>query len=285
MKTKPSLDPTALSKWIGNSEQREDVIQLQPANFMLATLDREPALKIGDQLPMGWHWLFFLEARPMSELGRDGHPAVGGFLPPVALPRRMWAGSRLKFHHPVRIGDAVKRVSTIKDLKIKSGKSGKLCFVTVAHQFFNGQLQLINEEHDIVYREDPVANAPQVTPPTAELEADVKRTVTPSPVLLYRYSALTFNGHRIHYDIDYCRDVEGYPDLVFHGPLNATMLLDLAAEVAGANTIRAFEFRAISPLFADRPFTINLNKTDQGFELWSTNPEGFLATRASVTVG
>jgi 3-methylfumaryl-CoA hydratase len=111
--TNTTLDPEVLTRWIGNSEQREDVIRLQPALFMQATLDRAPSLKHGDCLPLGWHWLYFLEARPMSELGRDGHPVVGGFLPPVALPRRMWAGSRLEFHHPIRIGDTLKKTSTI----------------------------------------------------------------------------------------------------------------------------------------------------------------------------
>jgi 3-methylfumaryl-CoA hydratase len=257
---------------------------MQPAQFMQATLDREPSLQNGDALPLGWHWLYFLEARPMSELGRDGHPAVGGFLPPVALPRRMWAGSRLEFHSPIRLGDSVRKVSTIKALKIKSGKSGKLCFVTVLHQYFRKQDKLITEEHDIVYREEPAPGAALPKPPAAESDAEIQRSIIPSPVLLYRYSALTFNGHRIHYDIDYCRDVEGYPGLVFHGPLSATLLLDLASETAGAETINHFKFRAISPLYADRPFTINLKKNTEGFSLWAANPDGHLAIDASVVL-
>ncbi|MGB5707135.1 MAG: MaoC family dehydratase N-terminal domain-containing protein [Arenicellales bacterium] len=282
--TTPTLDSEVLHKWIGKSEQRQDSITMQPAQFMQATLDREPSLQNGDALPLGWHWLYFLEARPMSELGRDGHPAVGGFLPPVALPRRMWAGSRLEFHSPIRLGDSVRKVSTIKALKLKSGKSGKLCFVTVLHQYFRKQDKLITEEHDIVYREDPAPGAALLIPPVAGSDAEIQRSIVPSPVLLYRYSALTFNGHRIHYDIDYCRDVEGYPGLVFHGPLSATLLLDLASETAGAETINHFKFRAISPLYADRPFTINLKKNTEGFALWATNPDGHLAINASVVL-
>ena len=218
----------------------------------------------------------------MSELGRDGHPAVGGFLPPVALPRRMWAGSRLDFHHPVKIGDTLKKNSTLKDLKIKSGKTGKLCFVTVSHSFYREQLKLITEEHDIVYREDPAPGALLPSPPKAPADAQIKKSVSPSPVLLYRYSALTFNGHRIHYDIDYCREVEGYPGLVFHGPLSATLLLDLASRETDAERISNFEFRAISPLFADRPFTLNLKRNDKKLALWATNPDGLLAIKAGA---
>lgn len=280
--TNPTLDPEVLTKWIGNSEQREDVIHLQPALFMQATLDRAPSLKLGDCLPLGWHWLYFLEARPMSELGRDGHPAVGEFLPPVALPRRMWAGSRLEFHHPIKIGDTLKKTSTVKDLKIKSGKTGKLCFVTVSHIFYREQHKLITEEHDIVYREDPAPDALPPPAPIAPTDAQIKKPVSPSSVLLYRYSALTFNGHRIHYDIDYCREVEGYPGLVFHGPLSATLLLDLASEATDAEQISSFEFRAISPLFADRPFTLNLKRNDKKLALWAANPDGYLAIKASA---
>ena len=282
--TAQSLDPDLLGKWIGNSEERKDIIHALPARFMQVTLDRDPTLEMGDTLPLGWHWLYFLEAKRMSELGRDGHPALGGFLPPVDLPRRMWAGSRIKFHQPLRIGDSIKRVSTIKDLNIKSGKSGTLCFVTVSHLFFRGQSKLITEEHDIVYREDPRPGASSPTPPAAATDARIVRSVNPSPVLLFRYSALTFNGHRIHYDLDYCRNVEGYPDLVFHGPLSATLLLNLASEVVGIENIQSFEFRAVSPLFADRPFTINLKDYDDTVMLWATNPDGFLAIDAKAKI-
>ena len=282
--TTHTLDPSVLGKWIGNSEQRECTIHAQPARSMQATLDRAPTLEIGDTLPLCWHWLYFLEASLTSELGRDGHAALGEFLPPVDLPRRMWAGSRLVFHQPIRIGDTIKKLSTIKDLKIKSGKSGTLCFVTVSHLLFHGQNKLITEEHDIVYREDPRPGAPPQAPPTAATDARIIRTIIPSPVLLFRYSALTFNGHRIHYDLDYCRNVEGYPDLVFHGPLSATLLLDLASEAVSSEKIHSFKFRAVSPLFADRPFTINLQENNDVMTLWATNPDGLLAVDASIKI-
>jgi 3-methylfumaryl-CoA hydratase len=281
--TDPTLDPEILQQWIGKSEQRTDIIIAQPAQFMQATMDQPPTLKNGDVLPHGWHWLYFLEARPMSELGRDGHPVRGGLLPPVALPRRMWAGTRLEFHSPINIGDTIKKVTSIKDVKIKSGKSGQLCFVTVVHEFWRDRQHLMSEEHDIVYREDPKPGTPPHTPPKANQNAERVITITPSAVLLYRYSALTFNGHRIHYDIDYCRDVEGYPGLVFHGPLSATLMLDLLSRSTPADSIRTFKFRAISPLFADRAFTLNLNKDGEGYKIWATNPDGLLAIEASAT--
>jgi 3-methylfumaryl-CoA hydratase len=275
--TDRTLDPEILNQWIGKSTRRTDFIHLQPALFMEATLDREASLNDGGRLPLGWHWLYFLEAKPTSQLGRDGHPALGGFLPPVALPRRMWAGCRLKFHQPVIIGDTVRKVSTIKEIKLTSGRSGQLCFVTVCSEFWRNQDLLISEDHDIVYRSDPDPETPSIQPPRAEPDADISRTITPSPVMLYRYSALTFNGHRIHYDIDYCRDVEGYPGLVFHAPLTATLLLDLLSSATDPESITRFDFRAISPLFADREFTINLNPGNSGYSLWATNPDGYLA--------
>ncbi len=278
--TDRTLDPDILNQWIGKSSQRTDSIRLQPALFMEATLDRGPSLNNGDRLPPGWHWLYFLEANPMSQLGRDGHPALGGFLPPVALPRRMWAGCRLKFHQPVNIGDTVRKVSTVKDIKLKSGRSGQLCFVTVNSEFWRDQDKLISEEHDIVYRNDPDPDTPSTQPPKAKTNADISRTITPSPVMLYRYSALTFNGHRIHYDIDYCREIEGYPGLVIHAPLTATLLLDLLSSAIDPGAIKRFDFRAISPLFADREFTINLKSEDSGYSLWATSADGTLGVDA-----
>jgi len=281
--TESTLDPAVLEKWIGRSEQRTDIIGAQAAQFMQATMDQQPTLQDGDMLPHGWHWLYFLEAKPMSALGRDGHPLRGGLLPPVALPRRMWAGTRLQFHSPINIGDSINRVTTIKDVKVKSGKSGALCFVTVLHEFWRHQHHLMSEEHDIVYRQDPQPGVTPPVPPLAEQNAEIVKTITPSAVLLYRYSALTFNGHRIHYDIDYCRDVEGYPGLVFHGPLSATLMLNLLSGSLPARSIRQFSFRAISPLYADRPFTLNLRKTTEGYSIWATNPDGYLAIQASAS--
>ncbi len=271
-----------LSAWIGREQRSEDLIDARTARFMQLTLDREATLEHGDPLPPAWHWLYFIDGARLSATGRDGHPERGGFLPPVALPRRMWAGSRLTFHRPLRIEDRVTRDSEILRVAEKSGQSGKLCFVTVGHRYQRDDELLLEEEHDIVYREDPAPGARPPEPPEADTESSITRTVTPSPLLLFRYSALTFNGHRIHYDIDYCRDVEGYPGLVFHGPLTATLLLDLLAAEVGQENIRTFRFRAVSPLFADRAFTLHLRSSARSHALWATNPDGRLAVAAEA---
>lgn len=273
-----------LSRWIGRRRVTQDRIEPRPARFMQQTLDREPTLDEGDPLPPAWHWLYFIEGARLSETGRDGHAKRGEFLPPVALPRRMWAGSRLQFHRPLRLGDHIARESEIRGIREKQGQSGALCFVTVSHSYRRGDEVLLVEEHDIVYREDPVPGARPPAPAPADTKSDVERTVCPSPLLLFRYSALTFNGHRIHYDIDYCRDIEGYPGLVVHGPLTATLLLDLLADEVGPAHIRNFRFRAMSPLFADRPFTIHLTKDAGTCHLWAVDPDGGLAVRAEAEI-
>ncbi len=275
----------ALEDWIGREERREDRLTAGIVARMHATLglDGQPPVD-GDAIPPAWHWLLFAEAKPPAELGRDGHPKRGGFLPPVPLPRRMWAGGRLEFAAPLCVGETITRRSTIADVTQKSGKSGDLCFVTVHHEFSSGGAVCLREEHDIVYRDDPAPEAPAPQPPDAPGDADITETVTPGPVLLFRYSALTFNGHRIHYDVDYCRDVEGYPGLVFHGPLTATMLLALAERVGGMGAVAKFSFRAVSPLFETAPFTIACTRDGAVMSLWAANPDGKLAMSAEAEV-
>ncbi|WP_212524340.1 MaoC family dehydratase N-terminal domain-containing protein [Actibacterium sp. MT2.3-13A] len=271
-----------LDRWIGRSETATDVLDPRPARMMASILPAGSALEEGDILPPLWHWLYFPTAVPLAGLGRDGHPARGGFLPPVALPRRMWAGGRFEFHGDLRLGEPVEKRSEITSIRSKQGKSGALCFVTVTHSLsVAGQLRL-REEHDIVYRDDPAPDAPRPTPPAAPEGADLTEEITPSPVMLFRYSAVTFNGHRIHYDRDYCRDVEGYPGLVFHGPLTATLLADLAQRAAG-RPLAAFGFRAVSPLFDTAPFTISVRRGPEGADLWATAPGGALAMTAEAT--
>lgn len=272
-----------LTDWIGRQETKTDCLTAAAAARMHVTLGKGgPPPGDGDPIPPAWHWLLFADAKPPAELGRDGHPRRGGFLPPVELPRRMWAGGRLAFAAPLPVGGEITRRSTIKDVTEKSGKSGALCFVTVRHEFSSGGAVCLTEEHDIVYREDPGPDAPAPTPPEAPGDADATETITPDPVLLFRYSALTFNGHRIHYDVDYCREVEGYPGLVFHGPLTATLLLDLAERTAGK--VAAFSFRAVSPLFDTAPFSIACKKDGDTLSLWAVNPDGRLAMTADATV-
>ena len=275
------------ASWIGRRRTSKDRITLRTAHFMQQTMDLEPDLEPGAPLPLAWHWLYFLETARTSESGRDGHPLRGGFLPPVSLPRRMWAGSRLEFHAPIRIGDTVVRNSEIRSVVNKEGRSGKLCFVTVNHSYDCDGRQLLSEEHDIVYREDPVSGSQMREPagpksPLAQQNLITERLVEPSASLLFRYSALTFNTHRIHYDVDYCRQVEGYPGLVVHGPLIATLLLDLLVAEFGQDNVQRFRFRAISPLFADRPFHLNLGSSDTGYRLWATNANGNVAVEASA---
>jgi len=281
----PTLDLDKLSHWLGKQQSISDTIRTQPVAFMRDTLDL-PASdpQPGDPLPHAWHWLFFLDAAPLRQLSRDGHAARGGFLPPVALPRRMWAGGRLRFLEQITIGEKITRVSTIKDIARKTGRSGELCFVTVQHQYISGSTLKLWEEHDIVYREDPVENETLPDPPTAPQHADHAATICPSSIMLFRYSALTFNGHRIHYDLDYCRQVEGYPGLIVHGPLTATLLIGMAGDYCSNAWISTFEFRAVSPLFDDQPFTIALEKQDQQLTLWAANSKGKLAMSATASV-
>lgn len=280
----PTLDRTILSQWIGKSETTTDTLHAHQARLMQLTLDREPSLQEGDLLPPVWHWAYFLSGAPMSKLGRDGHPARGEFLPPVALPRRMWAGGRLTFDQPVYLGETVTKASTIKDVVLKQGKSGTLVFVTVRHEYFGPDNDLrFTEEHDIVYRDDPSPDAPKPTLVTPPQHSAYNEEIVPSTVQLFRYSALTFNGHRIHYDRDYCKDVEGYPGLIFHGPLSATILADLAVRRSGddaGKSLKGFSFRAVAPLFDTAPFTIH---HDGDSTVWAQTPDGGLAMKASVT--
>lgn len=270
-----------LADWIGRSETRHDILHPQPARFMQATLDHAPSLDIGDPLPPLWHWLYFLDARPLGELGRDAHPKKGGFLPPVPLPRRMWAGGRLTFHAPIPIGSSLTKTSTIRSVAEKTGRSGPLCFVTVEHLFhLDGDLAL-SEEHDIVYRADPDPDAPAPEPAAAPANPDFGEPVTPSEVMLFRYSALTFNGHRIHYDVDYARQVEGYEGLVFHGPLTATLLVGLAADRKGRMP-RAFSFTARAPLAGLHPFSIHGRAEGDDIALWARRHDGACAMQATA---
>lgn len=269
------------SDWIGRTEERSEVLGVGPAQFMAATLGREDCFGAHSPLPPLWHWLYFLEAKPMSALGRDGHPHKGGFLPPVDLPRRMWAGGRFTFHAPLLLGvDTLKR-STVINVVEKAGRSGALCFVTVRHELFQGDGLALSEEHDIVYREDPATDAPAPVVKPAPDNACVSESVQPSQVLLFRYSALTFNGHRIHYDVDYARQTEGYDGLVFHGPLTATLLVDLAARDTG-KLPKSFSFRGMAPISGMSAFHIEAAGDGNLRNLWARRSDGALAMQAEA---
>ncbi|MEP7353104.1 MAG: MaoC family dehydratase N-terminal domain-containing protein [Acidobacteriota bacterium] len=274
-----------LQDWTGRTETRHDQVTPWPIAALAATLDRnDPHPQTGDPLPPLWHWLYFLSTDRQSQLGRDGHAERGAFLPPVELPRRMWAGGRFEFHHPLRVGDQITRVSTIKEIREKQGRSGPLVFVVVRHEVSNHAGVALTEEHEIVYREVPKADEP--TPPlqSAPTSAAWQRTIQPDDVLLFRYSALTFNGHRIHYDRRHTTEVEGYPGLIVHGPLIATLLLDLLQREMPAATVASFHFRAMAPLFDTAPFQIcgQPSTSGQQVNLWAQDAAGGLAISAEA---
>lgn len=274
-----------LKNWIGRTESHTDLITAWPIAALNAALDYDaPEPKTGDAVPPAWHWLYFLEAKRAGELGHDGHPKRGGFLPPVALPRRMWAGGRIEFHGPLRIGDRAQRDSTILNVERKEGRTGVLVFVTVRHEVKVGGTTTVSEEHDIVYREaaKPGDQAPAGKP--APARAAWQHALTGDPVLLFRYSALTFNGHRIHYDLDYVREEEHYPGLIVHGPLQTTLLLELCRRHAG-RPVRKFEYRAMHPVFHTERFTVNGNPSANGktAEVWTANAAGMTAMAATAS--
>ncbi len=274
----------SLQDWIGRTETREEVIGLERARAMHAALDRgapEPA--DGDPLPPLWHWLYFWIIAPRSGLGRDGHPALGGFMPPVGTARRMWAGNRIRFLSPLRIGEPASRISTISSVSEKTGRTGRLVFVTVRHELTGGEGRSIVDEHDIVYREDSGPGVSGRPGEPAPQQAAFSETVTPDPTLLFRYSALTFNGHRIHYDRDYAMNVEGYGGLVVHGPLLATMMIDLAVRSWRERTIASFEFRGQRPIIDTAPFTVHAQPEDADtLALWIVDAGGALAMKGKA---
>jgi 3-methylfumaryl-CoA hydratase len=282
-----TLDIEKLRGWVGKVESRTDVLSPTPVQALAATLDRDdPPAKIGDAIPPCWHWLYFLPLHRQSEIGPDGHAKRGGFLPPVPLPRRMWAGSRIEFRRPLAIGSAVTRDSRIADVTVKHGKAGPLVFVRVRHDISDAAGVALVDEHDIVYRENPKPGDPVPVSQTAPAEEEWSRTIVPDDVLLFRYSALTFNGHRIHYDRRYVTEVEGYPGLVVHGPLLATLLLDLVRRNMPEATVARFAFRAMKPTFDTAPFLVCGRREGDAktIHLWARHEDGALAMDATATL-
>ena len=281
------IDLENLRAWQDRREAAEDVVTASRVAAMAATLDRDdPPPAPGDALPPPWHWMFCVPVARQSALGPDGHPARGGFLPPVPLPRRMWAGGRLAFPGALRVGDRVRRESRVVSVDHKRGRTGDLVFVLVRHEFHGPTGLALTEEHDIVYRDLPVPGAPGPAPVPAPQDAEWARTVVPDDVLLFRYSALTFNGHRIHYDRRHATMAEGYPGLIVHGPLIATLLVDLLRRERPGAHIAAFEFRAVKPLFDIAPFAVCGRPDPDGrtVRLWARDAEGSLAMDAKATV-
>lgn len=274
-----------LGDWVGKARTVEDQITAWPVRALAATLDdKDPSPRNGDPLPPLWHWLFFLEAVPQSAIGPDGHAERGDFLPPVPLPRRMWAGSRFAFDGPaLSIGENATRKSEIKSIESKTGSTGAMVFVTVRHTISGSRGHAFVEEHDIVYREaakpgeKPRESQPAPTDPTWS------KRIVPDPVLLFRFSALTFNGHRIHYDQPYVTGAEGYPGLIVHGPLLGMLQLELARRSNVGKVTAGFEFRALSPIFAGTPLTVGARKeTDGSVTTWIANDKGGLAQQGKA---
>ncbi len=276
--TSPILDEGHLRGWIGRQETTIDTVSPELLRKFAATFD----LGTVDPVPRLLHFCMAQPAAPTASLGDDGHPARGGFLPPVPLPRRMWAGGKLEFTGELRPDDTVRRVSQIEDVSVKEGRTGTLCFVTVRHLFDVEGLQVIDERQDIVYR--GVDPAPASTPrqPLQPAPTGVhRREVDPTATLLFRYSALTFNGHRIHYDRPYTTQVEGYPGLVVHGPLQATLLMQFATDIEGRPPSR-FSFRSQSPLFDGTPLVLHAKESDGKLELWTAAQDGPVAMAAEA---
>jgi 3-methylfumaryl-CoA hydratase len=267
-------------------EHAEDYVAPTSVEALAATLDYDAYPAARDALPPLWHWIFFRPVVRQSLIAEDGHPRKGGFLPDLGLPRRMWAGGRLRFPAPVIIGEGIARASRILDVREKQGRTGKLGFVTVGHRITCGTALAIEEEHDIVYREPSAPGASQPTPEPAPADAAWQRSIVPDETLLFRYSALTFNAHRIHYDTPYVTHTEGYPGLIVHGPLIATLLIDLVRRHLPHATVREFSFKAMRPCFAGNALHLHGQPSVDGktIELWSADHEGWLGMSARATL-
>ena len=277
-------DLEKLKEWIGRKESAVDYVTIPAVHRLAATLDRDdPFPKAGDPLPAGWHQILFPRVVRHSQIGPDGHPERGDFLPPVPLPRRMFAGKRTTFHESLRVGDEVHRESTIKEINIKQGRTGQMVFVTVNTDLTTARGLAITEEQDLVYREAAPGGTPPQPPQPAPGRAVWSRSVTPDPVMLFRYSALTFNGHRIHYDLPYVTQVEGYPGLVMNGGLTTLLVFELARTHA-STPIRTISSRNVRALFVNQPITLagEPSTDNKTAKLWALNPDGALALSAEA---
>jgi 3-methylfumaryl-CoA hydratase len=267
--------------WVGRSMVAADDLTAGLVEGFRVTLDQAgPVPAPGEAAPLGIHWLLAPERAPQGELGPDGHPRRGRFLPPIALPRRMWAASTLELLAPLRVGDRVERQSRIAAVSEKTGRSGPLAFVEVDHRIVVAGEVCLRERQTIVYR-GAAAAAPADARPAGDWPW--RRDLVPDPVLLFRYSALTFNGHRIHYDRDYVTKVEGYPGLIFHGPLQAAFIVELAAKLRGSEPPKKFVYRGLQPLFEGSEFSVNANDNGASMELWTANSAGQPTMKGTAT--
>jgi len=278
-----AIDIDHLKQWLGKERETVDTISPRLAAGLNAVLDADCDPAEGDEAPPGIHWCLSPDIAPMSGLGPDGHPARGGFLPPVPFPRRMWAAGHLQFHGKFLVGDRVTRRSRISDISLKQGRSGPLCFVVVDHDHHTDRGLVLSERHDIVYRELDTGPAPPPAPPVEPKPASRSEQIAATPTLLFRYSAVTANSHRIHYDRPYCLDEEHYPGLVVHGPLQATYLLRMAQQINGGKLPATFSFRGQQPLFDGQNFRICANEEIGQTSLWTENAAGHTTMTASAS--
>lgn len=279
-----SIDIEFLRTWVGKENPVADDLNPFPARALAAALDHPVLPAKGDVLPPSWHWLYFLETPTATGTGSDGHPKKGGFLPPVPLPRRMWAAGKLDAQQPLVLGTPAQKKSTIRSVELKEGKSGALVFVNIEHALYQNDKLCIMEEQNVVYRDMPTAPAPLPPGDIAPTDADWVKTITPDPVLLFRFSALTYNCHRIHYDRTYAVNEEFYPALVVHGPLLATLLLDHVAANVKDKRVGKYSFRAVRPTFDNAPFTVSGKREGDQVTLWTTDAEGYMGMTAKVVL-
>ena len=276
-----------LRQHVGRRQTSADVVTAGPANLLRLAFDRpEAELRPGDPLPPGWHILYFLPQYRPGELHPDGSPRDAGVVPPMPLPRRMFAGERFRFHRPIRVGEALQRETELADISAKSGGTGTLVFATVVNRIFGPDGLAVEEERRTVFREEVKSGDRNQAPRREAAPADApwRRRLVPDPVLLFRFSALTFNSHRIHYDRAWAMDVEGYPALVVHGPLTSTLLIDFARDHSAGKPFASYTTQARAPLFEGAPLELRGRPTadGRGAELWAVTPEGTVAMSAQV---
>lgn len=273
----------SLQSWVGKQTTTDDELRPFPAQALAAALEQSVLPDSGDLLLPAWQWLYFLDTPAASATGFDGHPKSTELLPPPPLPRRMWAAGKMQIEKPLRLGVPAQRRATIKSIEAKSGKSGALVFLNLEHLFIQNDIVCIREEQNLVYREMPFGPVPETAGEPAPPAGEWTREIVPDPVLLFRYSALTYNSHRIHYDRPYAATQEFYPDLVVQGPLLATLLLDLCQAELPYAAIKSFQYRAVRPTYVSHPFTLNGARNGEAFTLWSAQ-QGRLCMSATVTL-
>lgn len=278
------VDITYLREWVGQQQEAMQRVDCFPARALAGLLDWDDVPKDGDDLPMPWHWLYFLEAPASAATASDGHPQRGGFLPPVPLPKRMWASGEIAAEFPLKIGQEACKRSTVKSVELKRGRSGTLVFVTVEHVLSQNDRTCLRELQHIVYREAQASAAPLSAAHSAQDVAQWRRELRPDPVMLFRFSALTFNGHRIHYDRDYAMGTESYPGLVVQGPLLATLLMDLLRRHCPKARISRFNFRTMRPAFDGDALVLNGYENDGGLgaRLWTSDASGVAGMDVNV---